>query len=41
MTLQFQISYAPYYKKKDTGILNMQDYQQIKHCGIFVLHQDQ
>lgn len=28
-------------KKKDTGILNMQDYQQIKHCGVFVLHQDQ
>lgn len=23
-------------KKKDTGILNMQDYQQIKHCGVFV-----
>lgn len=23
-------------KKEDTGILNMQDYQQIKHCGVFV-----
>lgn len=22
--------------KNKTGILNMQDYQQIKHCGVFV-----